>query len=153
MEKYVQRKILFRDTRRLLSNMPYRGRDDRAVWACAVARTTWSLHCQLAPWKSNEALLVFLWSEGVKPSGIYRRMKVQYEDSCFSQGRVFQWVERFQNGRPVSVATETVKHQIEQRIRDYRWVIIIIIINSCHPLGDIGSQQNTAIWSYFQPSS
>ena len=29
----------------------------------------------------------------------------------------------------------------------------IIIITSCHLLGDIGHQQNTAIWSYFQPSS
>ena len=27
-----------------------------------------------------------------------------------------------------------------------------IIINSCYPLGDIGHQQNTAIWSYFWPS-
>jgi hypothetical protein len=59
MEKYAQRKFLFRDTKWLLSNMPYRGRDDRAVWACAIARTTWPLQCQLAPWKSNEALFVF----------------------------------------------------------------------------------------------
>ena len=67
--------------------MPYRGRDDRAVWACAIARTTRPLQCQLAPWKSNEALFVFfLWSEGVKPSEIYRRMKVEYGDSCLSQG-------------------------------------------------------------------
>jgi len=51
MEKYEQWKILFRDTKRLLSNMPFRSRDDRALWACAIARTTWSLHCQLAPWK------------------------------------------------------------------------------------------------------
>jgi hypothetical protein len=29
-----------------------------------------------------------------------------------------------QSGRPVSVATETVKHQIEQRIHDYRRVTI-----------------------------
>ena len=50
MEKYAQRKILFRDTKWLLSNMSYRGRDDQAVWACAVGRTTWELHCQLAPW-------------------------------------------------------------------------------------------------------
>jgi len=68
----------------------------------------------------------FLWSEGVKPSEIYRRMKVQYGDSCLSQGRVYEWVGRFQNrrqnisdkhwsGRPVSVATETVKQQIKQR--------------------------------------
>ena len=40
----------------------------------------------------------FLWSEGVKPSEIYRRMKVQYGDSCLSQGRVYEWVQRFQNG-------------------------------------------------------
>jgi len=59
MENYAQRKILFRDTKWLLSNMPYRGRDDRAVWACAIARSTWPLHCQLAPLKSNEALFVF----------------------------------------------------------------------------------------------
>ena len=59
MEKYAQRKILFRDTKCLLSNMSYRGRDDQAVWACAVERTTWPLHNQLAPWKSNEALFVF----------------------------------------------------------------------------------------------
>jgi len=59
MENYAQWKILFRDTKWLLSNMPYRVRDDRAVWACAIARTTWPLHCQIAPWKSNEALLVF----------------------------------------------------------------------------------------------
>jgi len=31
MEKYSQRKILFRDTKWLLSNMSYRGRDDQAV--------------------------------------------------------------------------------------------------------------------------
>jgi len=31
MEKYAQRKILFRDTKWLLSNILYRGRDDRAV--------------------------------------------------------------------------------------------------------------------------
>ena len=125
MENYAQRKILFRDTKWLLSNMSYRGRDDQGVWACAVDRTTWPLQCQLAPWKSNEALFIrFLWSEGVKPSEIYRRMKVQYRDSCLSQERVCEWVERFQNGRqnvsdehrsgrPVSVASETVKQQVE----------------------------------------
>ena len=52
-----------------------------------------------------------------------------------SQGRVYEWVERFQNGRQnvsdehwsgrtVSVATETVKQQIEQRIRNYRLVTV-----------------------------
>ena len=65
------------------------------------------------------SIIHFLWSEGVKPSEIYRRMKVQYGDSCLSQGRVYEWVEKFQNGqqnvsdehqsgRPVGVASETV---------------------------------------------
>jgi len=51
-------------------------------------------------------------------------MKVQYGDSCLSQGRVYEWVERFQNGRqnvsdehrserPVSMASETMKQQVE----------------------------------------
>jgi transposase len=85
--------------------------------------------------EEQRSVIRFLWSEGAKPSEIYRRMKVQYGDSCLSQGRVYEWVERFQNkrrnisdehrsGRPVSVATETVKQQIEQRIRDYRRVTI-----------------------------
>ena len=62
-------------------------------------------------------------------------MKVQYGDNCLSQGIVYEWVERFQNrrqnisdehqiGRPVSVATGTVKQQIKQRIHDYRRVTI-----------------------------
>jgi len=73
--------------------------------------------------EEQRSVIRFLWSEGVKPE-IYRRMKAQYGDSCLSQGRVYEWVERFQNGqnvsdehrrgRPVSVATETVKQQIEQ---------------------------------------
>jgi len=48
---------------------------------------------------------------------------------------VHEWVERFRNGRqnvsdehrsgrPVSVASETVKQQVEQRIRDYRRVTV-----------------------------
>jgi hypothetical protein len=50
-------------------------------------------------------------------------------ETFVSQGREHDWVERFQNGRknvsdehrsgrPVSVATDTVKQQIEQRTCD-----------------------------------
>jgi len=74
--------------------------------------------------EEQRSVIRFLWSEGVKPSEIYRRMKVQYGDSCLYQGRMYEWVERFQNGllnvsdehrsgRPVSVARETVKQQVE----------------------------------------
>jgi hypothetical protein len=78
--------------------------------------------------EEQRSIIHFLWSEGVKPSEIYRIMKVQYGDSYLGQGRVYEWVEGFQNGRqnisdehqsgrPVSVATETVRQQIEQGIR------------------------------------
>ena len=74
--------------------------------------------------EGQKSVIHFLWSEGVKPSEIYRRMEVQYGDSCLSQGRVYEWVERFKNrrqnvsdehrsARPVSVASETVKQQVE----------------------------------------
>jgi len=67
----------------------------------------------------------------VKPSEIYRRTKVNNADICLGQGRVYGCLEIFQNGRQnvtdehrngrvVSAATETVKQQIEKRIRDYR---------------------------------
>jgi hypothetical protein len=59
MEMYAQWKFLFLDTKWLLSNMPYRRRDDRAVWARTIAHTVWPLHCQLATWKSNEVLFSF----------------------------------------------------------------------------------------------
>jgi len=74
--------------------------------------------------EEQRSVIRFLWSEGVKPSEIYRRMNVQYGDSCLSQGRVCEWVESFQNGRqnvsdghrsgrPVTVASETVKQLVE----------------------------------------
>jgi len=51
-------------------------------------------------------------------------MKVQYGDSCLSQGRVYDLADKFQNGRqnisdehrsgrPVGVASETVKQGVE----------------------------------------
>jgi len=43
--------------------------------------------------EEQRSVIHFLWSEGVKPSEIYIRMKVQYGDSCLSQGRVYEWVE------------------------------------------------------------
>ena len=80
--------------------------------------------------EEQRSVICFLWSEGVKPSEIYRRMKVQYGDSCLSLERVYEWVERFQNGRqnvsdehrrgrPVSVASETVKPQVELYFRGH----------------------------------
>jgi hypothetical protein len=45
------------------------------------------------------SVIRFLWSEGVKPRETHRRMIQQYGGSCMSERKVFQWVERFQEGR------------------------------------------------------
>ena len=79
---------------------------------------------------------------------------------------MYEWVERFQNGRqnvtdenrsgrPVDVATETVKQQIEQRIRDYRQVTIdeiAVELNMSHSSGynivhdDLGYRKVCSRW-------
>jgi hypothetical protein len=46
----------------------------------------------------QHAVIQFLWSERVKPSKIHRRMLAQYGENCITQGKVYQWVERFQSG-------------------------------------------------------
>jgi len=117
MEKYAQGKILFRDTKWLLSNMSYKGRDDQAVLSLRSRPYNMATPLSTCTVEEQRSVVRFLWSECVKPSEIYRRMKVQYGDSCLSQGRVYELVERFQNGRqnvsdehrsgrPVSVASE-----------------------------------------------
>ena len=40
----------------------------------------------------------FLFSEGVKPIEIHRRMNIQYVDRCMSRTQVYEWTEKFKNG-------------------------------------------------------
>jgi hypothetical protein len=47
----------------------------------------------------QRAVIRFLWAEWIKPSEIHRRMLVQYGDKCIGQRKVYEWVERFKNGR------------------------------------------------------
>jgi transposase len=49
--------------------------------------------------EEQRSVIRFLWSEGVKPREIHRRMIQQYGGSCMSKRKVYQWVERFQEGR------------------------------------------------------
>jgi hypothetical protein len=41
----------------------------------------------------------FLWSEGVKLREIHRRMIQQYSGNYMNERKVYQWVERFQEGQ------------------------------------------------------
>jgi hypothetical protein len=45
------------------------------------------------------AVIRFLWVEEIKPTEIHRRMRVQYGGKCTGQRKVYEWVERFKNGR------------------------------------------------------
>jgi hypothetical protein len=47
----------------------------------------------------ERAVVRFLWTEGIKPSEIHRRMLAQYGDKYIGQRKVYEWVERFKNGR------------------------------------------------------
>jgi hypothetical protein len=55
--------------------------------------------------EGQHSVISVLWSEGVKTREIHRRMIQQYGGSCLSKRKVYQRVERFQEGR-TSVADE-----------------------------------------------
>ena len=40
----------------------------------------------------------FMFSEGVKPIEIHRRMSIHYGDRCMSRTQVYEWTEKFKNG-------------------------------------------------------
>jgi len=120
MEKYAQRKILFRDTTWFLSNMSYRGRDDQAVWACAVGRTTWPLHCQLARWKSNEALLIFcgqrVWNVLISTE----EWRISIETVVLVRGECMNGWKDFKTDDKMSVMNTGVGDQLAWQVRQWQ---------------------------------
>jgi hypothetical protein len=48
--------------------------------------------------KEQRSVIRFLSSEGVKPIGIHRRMKVQYGGVRLSLQQVYEWTRKFMNG-------------------------------------------------------
>jgi len=49
--------------------------------------------------EEQRGVVRFLCAEEVKPVEIHRRMLAQYGQSTKSQGKVYEWVERFKSGR------------------------------------------------------
>ena len=49
--------------------------------------------------EEQRGVVRFLWTEGVKPVEIHRRMLTQYGQSTTSERKVYEWVERFKSGR------------------------------------------------------
>ena len=62
--------------------------------------------------EEQRSVICFLWSEGVKTSEIYRRMEVQYGDSCLSQERVMNGWKDFKLEDKTSVMNTGVGDQL-----------------------------------------
>ncbi|PNF13580.1 hypothetical protein B7P43_G18274 [Cryptotermes secundus] len=45
------------------------------------------------------SVIRFLWSEGVLGAAIHQRLSAQYGNSVLRQWSVYEWIEKFENGR------------------------------------------------------
>ena len=48
--------------------------------------------------EEQRSVIRFLGSEGVNPSEIHHRMKMQYGDACLSLQQVYDWDRKFKSG-------------------------------------------------------
>jgi len=48
--------------------------------------------------QEQSSVMKFLFSEGMKPIEIHRRMRIQYGDRCVSRTQVYEWTEKLKNG-------------------------------------------------------
>ena len=85
--------------------------------------------------QEQRSVVRFLFSEGVKPIEIHRRMRIQYGDRCMSRTQVYEWTEKFKNGvtsvkdspRPgpaFTAVTEDNIAAVENVIRENRRVTV-----------------------------
>jgi transposase len=56
--------------------------------------------------EEQRTVVRFLWSEGVKSAEIHRRMLAEYGACTMHQRRIYEWIERFKEGR-TSVTDES----------------------------------------------
>jgi hypothetical protein len=55
--------------------------------------------------EEQRAVILLLWAEGVLGAEMHRWISVQYGNSVVSQRMVYEWIERFKNGR------SSIKHE------------------------------------------
>jgi len=75
--------------------------------------------------QEKRSVVRFLFSKGVKPIEIYRRMRIQYGDRCMSRTQVYEWTDKFKNGvtsvedspRPGPAVTEDIIAAVESVIQ------------------------------------
>ena len=49
--------------------------------------------------EEQRSVIRFLWSEGVSGAEMHRRLSAQYGNSVLPQRSVYEWIEKFKNGR------------------------------------------------------
>lgn len=49
--------------------------------------------------EEQRSVIRFLWSEGVSGAAIHQRLSAQYGNSVLPQRSVYEWIEKFKNGR------------------------------------------------------
>ena len=85
------------------------------VWSCYVSPfvTTVSLNMAgplfVCTKEEQRSVIRFLWSEAVSGAEIHRRLSAQYRNSVLPQRSVYEWLEKFKNGR--TSVTHEVKSQ------------------------------------------
>ena len=57
--------------------------------------------------EEQRSVIRFLWFEGVSGAEMHRRLSAQYGNSVLLQWGVYEWIEKFKNGR-TSVTYEAV---------------------------------------------
>lgn len=55
--------------------------------------------------EEQRAVVRFLWAEGLSGAEIHRRLSAVYGSNSLTRGRVYEWIEKFKNGR-TSVSDE-----------------------------------------------
>jgi len=67
--------------------------------------------------EEQRSFIRFLWSEGVKPSEMYRRMNVQYGDSCLVRGEFMNGWKDVKTDDNMSVMNTGVGDQLVWQVR------------------------------------
>jgi hypothetical protein len=91
--------------------------------------------------EEQRAVVLFLWAEGVPGAEMHRRISVQYGNSVVSQWMVYEWIDRFKNGRT------SIKHEEGARRRAsgsfLRLIACAIILEPLDPFIDHPLRHNT----------
>ncbi|UYV73399.1 hypothetical protein LAZ67_10003046 [Cordylochernes scorpioides] len=67
-----------------------------------------------------QAVIRFLYHEGVEPFGIYSRIKDVYGDKCLSRNRIFEWVRKLKCG--IDILDEATRPGASVKKYFTRWV-------------------------------